>query len=436
MIKTKDETHRKIKKALGLGDSYHLGKPYQEYLRENQIYDKVLAGDLTPPEVANKLLLYAREQIGKALGHEVREPDWEMLVINRLVNDVLTEDTQPLKRSRSVQQAADWVRELEKRYDPRLVPRNDFQPPSNLAEKQMLNLGRNSANYDALVEQCATWASIDPEVQEFRARVFPDGLLPSYQAGWWVQHQAEREGTPEVKLHFEIIVPPTPVRKLRNIQGRTFIDPPLPNTEWDLLYPDWEFLYLKYKSAGGEPLQIRINSKGILGQLRELSLKLSGHYRWDESDATHFVLTDESPPIHAIKAIVEEYTINDMPFNALSRINFTIDPALSPDRVAKEYSHCRNVLLGGGRERDLSEKRIQLALFAANRPESESWAERKAAWDQEHEQEHPEWSYEGKLVTNFARDCNHAQKRLFGTDYLLRKSYPQRKKKPTQRDKG
>ncbi len=94
----------------------------------------------------------------------------------------------------------------------------------------------------------------------------------------------------------------------------------------------------------------------------------------------------------------------------LSRITLTIDPALSPREVADHYASVRRRFTGR-RNREITSKHLRLALFAADKTKGSSFKQRMAAWNDEH----PQWSY--SRVTNFARDCAQARRRLLYPDY-------------------
>jgi hypothetical protein len=166
--------------------------------------------------------------------------------------------------------------------------------------------------------------------------------------------------------------------------------------------------YLVYAKEGDDrDTGVLINAGGVLDRLRVLSERLASAYLWKPAQATIFILAGLSPLVASFTA--DPITREDLP--VLSRVNLSIDPAMSPTEVAERYSALRQWLLNESKERqrDLSEKHAQLALFAARQPKQTTWARRMAQWNTVH----PEWTY--TEVSNFSRDCLQAQRRLLGT---------------------
>ncbi len=171
---------------------------------------------------------------------------------------------------------------------------------------------------------------------------------------------------------------------------------------------------LEYGIPDNEWLQVCPTAKGgDLDYLRKISESLADTYKWSKAQATVFVLTDIAPEIPLYKA---EWELN-FGFKALSRINLTLDPALTDKEVSEIYRRTRQEQLkkdkkGKVRFRILSDKAYSLAIFEAEQPEENTYAEKMRAWNKLR----PEWEY--TEVSNFGRDSNQAIRRLIQPDYF------------------
>jgi hypothetical protein len=143
----------------------------------------------------------------------------------------------------------------------------------------------------------------------------------------------------------------------------------------------------------------------VLERLRQLCERLAKQYGWAEAQATTFVLTGEAPLISTITHNLKE---RELP--SLTRIVLEIDPTLAPKEVGEYYRRIRQEVVGA-RHREMTDKHLQLALFAAMRPDGETWAKRMAEWNETYP---AEWEYEDSA--QFAHDCIQARKRLLMTE--------------------
>lgn len=141
-------------------------------------------------------------------------------------------------------------------------------------------------------------------------------------------------------------------------------------------------------------------ANGVLERLRQISEWLSEHYRWQEAQATIFVLTGRTPLVPPAEAKIER-----------EAIVLTVDPSLTPRQVADYYRQFKKGILGGSRIKALSVKHLQLAAFAADRPSEEPWAKKMDAWNRSRKS--PEERY--TIASYFRRDCLQAQSRLLAT---------------------
>jgi hypothetical protein len=220
----------------------------------------------------------------------------------------------------------------------------------------------------------------------------------------WINKQDQEDGTPSWWLTIPVD------REFQQdeieYQHSSFVAPlklEVPNFR---VINGFEFRFLFYE-VPGEPKVKKIPTflRGVLEDLRQLSERLSTQYGWTVAQATTFVLTDEAPSISAIT-----YGLKERELPSLTRIMLDIDPTLSPKEVGEFYRRIRQEVLGA-RHRDMTEKHLQLAIFAATRPDGVTWAKRMDEWNNTHPDE---WNYEDSA--QFAHDCILARKRLLGTE--------------------
>lgn len=251
----------------------------------------------------------------------------------------------------------------------------------------------------ALSLALAELAEEDSFVQDFRTKVLGDQLMTNEEVESWIQCQAGADGKPTrwgpVALAADTVIVQSPTgfgisppETVSNVQGVSVN-------------------FLAYTSAGGESHRSMPTAVGgVLERLRLLSVRLARQFLWAESQATLFVLTGSIPLVNLVGTRVQFRT--QLP--VLSRITPMIDPTLSPREVADHYARVRR-RFRGRRNREITSKHLRLALFAADKTKGSSYRQRMAAWNDEHSQ----WSY--SRVTNFARDCAQARRRLLYPDY-------------------
>jgi hypothetical protein len=184
----------------------------------------------------------------------------------------------------------------------------------------------------------------------------------------------------------------------------------------------WPFLALGYRALSllkiqSEPdlsriVRIAIESMrlreaaaegGVLDRLRHLGEDLVRSYDWEAAAATLFVLTGRIP---LIQPLVLKFTWSAATFKRRV-VELSVDPAVSPAELAKQYGVLRSKLISGQRVRPLSDKHLQLASFLAEKP-TESWASRLHRWNKAF----PKWKY--IHASNFRRDALKARERVVG----------------------
>jgi hypothetical protein len=145
----------------------------------------------------------------------------------------------------------------------------------------------------------------------------------------------------------------------------------------------------------------------VLDRLGKLGESLRERYTWLPAQATVFVLTGQVPGIAVFSGSAGGF--RRVP--ALYRITLTVDPTLAPREVGAIYRAMRTERLGA-QHRDLTDKHLRLAVFAAQRKSGTTWAQSMEEWNTLVGPVHPDWIY--RRATNFARDGAAARKRLLG----------------------
>ncbi len=299
-----------------------------------------------------------------------------------------------------------------------------------------------------------------PQVTSFRRIALDDCLLPPDEVEAWIKKQAESDGMPNMCITIPVDDIPMgdyqetrsvilKVRLLRPDGGKSIRE--ISNTMVEIrnrgLAPSSSIHYspvqeiyelqevdvplydiapvkvlgrnlltVSFKSLDyGVPddswsRSIPIRADGLLDTLRELGENLYKRFRWDQGQAILFVLTGNTPLVDLMKG---EVSIT-APFGALSRINLTVDPSVSPSEVEAYYRKLRG---SKRRHKRITEKHLTLAIFFATRSDGETWSQMMKAWNEQYSEQ--DWAYEADDVRNFARDCTSAQKRLLhGYDLL------------------
>lgn len=295
--------------------------------------------------------------------------------------------------------------DLEKLLD--LPPSFGRQQASQMLHpRQELSNRAVDCRQDAISVLLAIEAAKEPQVVAFRSKALLGKLLPWEEVEGWVKQQAEKDGP----LTRWVSVPLPPGRDVRfpqgSPQGFPYPDPPFEVGESHPVH-GLSSRSLAYSAPGDKWMRrVYVAAEGTLDQLKTASQWLANRYGWHESQASVFVLTGITPLITLM--VIAPHLKGS--YSATSRITLTVDPALSPKRVAEAYRNIRDKMLGQ-RHRSLSQKHTQLALFAAERPEDETWKEWMKLWNRKY----PKWKYDQE--SNFGRDAEKARERLLHPDY-------------------
>ena len=207
------------------------------------------------------------------------------------------------------------------------------QTPDNEVARQLAGAAA-SARIDALSAISAAWADHDLEVQRFRDRVLPGGLLDWDEAGPWIlaQRAATAPGGDADAYLLEAFAGSRPGAP-------------------DVLATLWY-------AADGRERAVSVDARLHLGDLAKLADTLCDRYRWRPSGAVMFVLTGVVPEVFVYtgSASVRGGTVP-----AMTRVTMTLDPALTPEQVAGIYARLRTQIHPGRPPRPLSVKHYRLA---------------------------------------------------------------------------
>jgi hypothetical protein len=323
------------------------------------------------------------------------------------------------------------------------------------------------ARLDALAEILALDAGRLPAVAEFRRKYLPDGLLAEDAVGPWIKTRALEYG--ETVTFARLRMPtgfPGPRNNAEIADWLEVLAVELREQPTDLsVHAYCEHLLFRAgddrparglhsgkPDYGPEPRaqSVPVSPGTELWELRHLSRQLAVRGGWQEATATNLVLTGVAPtPSKAVAWI--RYCL---PFEALTRIVIEADPRLPPSEVRSLYGDLRHELRGGGDQR-MSEKHIELALFAARdgsrlpasvgmAAETEvprdhdrrfglrlgpiapdtygqgtTWPELQKRWNRLH----PEWAYGDVRARQFGRDVRNAWKRVTGQSWWAPPSF-------------
>ena len=291
------------------------------------------------------------------------------------------------------------------------------QTPGNEVARQIAGAAA-SARIDALSAISADRAHHDLEVQRFRDRVLPGGLLAWDEAGLWIlaQRAATAPGGDADTYLLEAFA--------RSSPGAP-----------DVLATLWY-------AADGRERAVSVDARLPLGDLAKLADSLCDRYRWRPSGAVMFVLTGVVPEVFVYTGSA---SIRGGTLPAMTRVTMTLDPALTPEQVAGIYARLRAQIHPGPPLRPLSVKHYRLAQhtgprlrFGLNEPSAITrpgrrplpdpdglvrtitpvtgwtWTTLRHAWNDQYgtqpTADGKTWHYHAS--PNFIRDAKHALTRL------------------------
>src|SRR5262249_42553231 len=221
---------------------------------------------------------------------------------------------------------------------------------------------RVTERHHALAILWAKEAETEIDVVLFRKDMLREKLLEWEAVESWLEKQAKADGPATNWL--DVPLPP---------RHRVTLDPkvgyiPTPSltisSKWGARGSQTRMLAYALPSDRWERC-LPTAANGVLERLRQISERLSGHYRWQEAQATIFILTGRTPLVSPAGAKIER-----------EAIVLTLDPSLTPRQVAAYYREFKKGILGRNRIKALSSKHLQLAAFIEDRPTEEKWKNR------------------------------------------------------------
>jgi hypothetical protein len=187
------------------------------------------------------------------------------------------------------------------------------------------------------------------------------------------------------------------------------LEPPLSSLGSDAIEALVPVDSLDYAIPGSNSVhRVSIGRDGTLRVTYELSKSLASVFRWQQAQATVFLLTDITP------LLTDRVEITPGPFTrlpwggllplaCLSRLTLTIDPLTTVREVEQIYAKLRKELLVR-KPRAQDRRHLKLAVFAVKHPVLDAEAMRE--WDRKY----PSWRY-GR-VSLFAQHARVARDRL------------------------
>lgn len=357
-----------------------------------------------------KKQLKTSEDVRKALEaskkRRIKENVWELLVLDRYDQDVINGEEGAWKDLVDRHDSLDSIVEDSptKKEKPKEIKKEI--PP----DKRLLTLSRINA-----IE-----ASRLPGVAAFRKEVLGGQLLDPEDVKEWIEKQAEEDGTATKWIEIKAPLPPGVTAEDGSINQL----PELIAKVKDRCSVGFSVDALSYPVSGDEwAHRVPVNKDGVLGRLKEVNSTLTRVFSWHEGQATAFILCGLIPVIPKGKGLLSrsavrspQTSINPDPLLLPNppRIHLDLDPRLSSQEVAKFYSSLRQKVFQG-RDRDMGDKHLELAVFLAEYPTGRTWKELMDIWNQEKEEE---WAYNDWRW--FSRDAAAAWERVTGNEWVHR----------------
>lgn len=259
------------------------------------------------------------------------------------------------------------------------------------------------------------------EIDRFRERHLPQGLLAPQAVPGWIAWQVEAAGRPaagylRVPLQESDIDEDgkLPLRASREAYAawleaeakrvRADADCELPEEVAD------GCRLLRYALPDDRRVRlVRIRGDGVLGELWRIAENLCGHFAaWNVEDAVSFVLSGAVPPLAKIRTRTRSSRL----YPAASRIALDIDPRTKPDQVKAYYASLR-VRYAAARDREMSPANLALAVFVeCNWHPGREWADVREAWNEAHpEGDGLHWDDSSR---KFKTHCQRAWQELTG----------------------
>ena len=154
---------------------------------------------------------------------------------------------------------------------------------------------------------------------------------------------------------------------------------------------------------------VRAAPDSVLSRLKAVCFSLSERYEWKEPDSISFVLCGIAPnPSTA--------TASRTCSGSLDYITIKAQAHVTKETVLGLFDKMKNIFPGREKKRDrqLSEKHLMLAEFAATFTDNETWEDRRQKWNSKCTEEKLPAGYKYATSANFPRDVRNVWKKVRG----------------------
>lgn len=333
-----------------------------------------------------------RKQVEGILKTPIADAVWRYAVNDRMVSEVMGGDNNPQWLATKVQELMEIAGNQAG-----VVP--EFMPSERRQRRGETTQGRQEAISSALAEI----ARQSEDVLRFRRSVLNGQLLRFEDVENWIHEQRSKE-----KYRNAVIVRLERDRRFQRQNGWQ-VEPALSSIGPEQIEGLAPVDDLAYASKDRKWACVPIGRDGALRVTWQLSRSLAKTFRWQEAQATMFLLTGITPLVATEDVQVDRpFWVTPpyggiMPLSCLTRVILTIDPMMTPRELSQEYGRIRAQLLGR-KPRAQSEKHLQLAVFAVKHHILDKDA--MAQWSARF----PEWKY--TRFSLFSRDAQIARERL------------------------
>jgi len=203
-------------------------------------------------------------------------------------------------------------------------------------------------------------AATDPEVQDFRSTHLGVELLQLDEVDAWVKQQQATDGSA--------------TRWVTCPEGE--VGSPAGHAERSAKL-------LRYGTLDDWEHSVPTAHDRVLDKLRVISERLAGSLPWQAPQATTWVLTGITPVARVLDVHSAE---TSTPYGTFKSITLTIDPRLSPGRLATAYQQARQTLLHTGRVQPLRGRSPALVEFVHTHRGPSDWPRLHRLWKDEERQ--------------------------------------------------
>lgn len=342
---------------------------------------------------------FTKAEIARHLGRPISDAIWQYAVQKHYISEAATD---PIERPK------EWLaNEIRQLLDLAAAARERAEgfvgSDRRHRRDKLLPLRRRTIS-DLLADLAGQWE----QVLAFRSSVLRGQLVEHEQVGDWIQsRRTDSNYQRAILVRLPLGVVPAWTKegewKLENkILANLPIEGMAPKE------------FLAYSEPGAKWVShTEIGRDGVLADLKAITKSLASIFRWQEAQATVFVLTGKAPLISNLRVNVQPGPASRVdsllkPLNCLGRIAIDADPLLTPREVLAAYEEVRRKVLAK-KPRSLSERHMQLASFCVGR-------ELNRATMNEWNRAHKHWQYDRLSV--FSDQAQKARQRLLGQPVL------------------